>query len=338
MIKNREIRVSLVLIPEATASTLLSVFDIFRLFSHIVPGEKPYCVTIVADTTQPIMTASGIELKANATFDAAPVADIVIMPSLVPPTSEWPTGQHPRMMDWLRAQYAQGAVLGSACTGVFPMLEAGVYDGIPVTCHWDYERALRHSFPGADLRIDKTLIIAGPDNRLVMSGATGSWHDLVLHLISRFSGPAAATAIAKFFLLQWHPEGQAAYVRFTEDLTHNDAAIVKAQAWVRQHWTRANPVDEMMRTSGLPERSFKRRFRNATGLSPMDYVQHTRIEHAKQLLENSALPVDTIAADVGYGDAAFFRKLFKRVTTLTPSAYRMKFRTTYGATSANPAP
>jgi transcriptional regulator GlxA family with amidase domain len=247
----------------------------------------------------------------------------------VPPTTEWPTGRHPRLMEWLRAQYAQGAVLGSACTGVFPMLEAGVFAGIPVTCHWDYARALRRSFPQADLRIDKTLIVAGPDKRLVMSGATGSWHDLVLHLINRFSGPAAATAIAKFFLLQWHPDGQAAYVSFNEDISHDDAAIVKAQAWVRQHWMRANPVDEMMRSSGLPERSFKRRFRNATGLSPMDYVQRARIEHAKQLLENSPRPVDEIATEIGYEDAAFFRKLFKRITTLTPSAYRMKFRAPY---------
>ena len=74
-----------------------------------------------------------------------------------------------------------------------------------------------------------------------------------------------------------------------------------------------------MRIPGLPERSFIRRFKNMTGLSPMEYIQHTRIEHARQLLETSSLPVDTIAADIGYEDPAFFRKLFKRITSMTPA-------------------
>lgn len=324
-----EIRVCLVLLPESTASTLLVVYDIFRLFSSVVPGETPYAVTLVGESLAPVTTASAIVLKAAATFASAPAADIVIVPSLLLPESIWPSGKYPALTKWLRQQYAAGATVGSACSGVFPLLEAGLLDSEPVTCHWYYAPALRRCFPKADIQISRTLIVTGPDNRLVMSGASGSWHDLVLHLISRFSGPAAASAIAKFFLLSWHPEGQAPYVSFIEDTSHNDASIIKAQAWVREHWMLANPIEEMVRTTGLPERSFKRRFKNATGLSPMDYVQHTRIEHAKQLLENSTLPVDEIAADTGYENPAFFRKLFKRITTLTPSDYRRKFRTSY---------
>lgn len=333
MKKQTEIRVCVVLLPEAAASTLLYVHDIFRLFSSVVPGETPYAVTIVGESLAPITTASAIVLKANATYESAPAADIVIVPSLLLPNFTWVSGKYPAMNQWLREQYANGATIGSACSGVFPLLEAGLLDGEPVTCHWYYESALRKCFPQADIRISRTLIVTGPDNRLVMSGASGSWHDLVLHLLSRFSGPAAANAIAKFFLLSWHPEGQAPYISFIEDTSHNDASIIKAQAWVREHWMLANPIEEMVRTTGLPERSFKRRFKNATGLSPMDYVQHTRIEHAKQLLENSARPVDEIAADIGYENPAFFRKLFKRITTLTPSDYRKKFCTAYQQTT-----
>jgi transcriptional regulator GlxA family with amidase domain len=220
----------------------------------------------------------------------------------------------------------------SACSGIFPLLETGLFENEPVTCHWYYEPMLRRAFPQASICIEKALQISD-DQRLIMSGASASWHDLVLYLITRFSGPAAATSVARFFLLNWHPEGQAPYARFMEDVSHTDAMVLQAQAWIRQNWMRANPIEEMVRISGLPERSFIRRFKNMTSLSPMEYIQHTRIEHARQLLETSALPVDTIAADIGYEDPAFFRKLFKRITTMTPSAYRLKFRIPYRSTA-----
>lgn len=327
----RPVRVALILLPEATASTLLSMYDIFQLLPGVVPGETPYDVKIVSDSNRPIRTSSGIDLQPHATFAQVPHTDIVIVPSLLVQTSLWQLGRYPQLIAWLQRQHAQGAVLCSACSGVFPLLESGLFDEQPVTCHWFYEAALRKTFPQARIEIDKTLLITGQDRRLVMSGASASWHDLVLYLISRFSGPGAASACARFFLLNWHPEGQAPYARFMEDTSHDDAAVLKAQAWVRQHWMRSNPIEELVRICGLPERSFKRRFKKATGLTPMDYIQHIRIEHARQLLESSALPVDTIAADTGYEDPAFFRKLFKRLTTMTPSAYRLKFRSPYEA-------
>ena len=240
----------------------------------------------------------------------------------------WSGGKHPRLIEWLQHQHRLGAVMCSACSGIFPLLATGLFDREPVTCHWYYEQMLRRSFPRANICIEKALIIS-QDQRLIMSGASASWHDLVLYLINRFCGPSAATAVCRFFLLNWHPEGQASYVRFIADISHSDASVLKAQAWIRQHWMRSNSIEEIVRISGLPERSFIRRFKNSTGLSPMEYIQHTGIEHARQLLENSALLVDTIAADIGYEDPAFFRKLFKRIASMTPSAYRLKFRIPY---------
>ena len=323
------IHISLVLIPEATASTLMSVYDVFNLYPGIVRAENPFLVTMVSDTLAPVATASSIRFSAQATYAEVSTTDIIIVPALILPEAGWQTGKYPQLVEWLKTQYRRGAILCSTCSGIFPLMETGLLDNVPVTCHWAYAQALRQYFPEANICIEKTLVITGDDNRLIMSGASASWHDLVLYLINHFAGPAAASAVAKFCLLNWHPEGQAPYARFHEDIQHGDAAIIKAQAWIQQHWVKPNPIDEMVFASGLAERSFKRRFKNATGLSAMDYIQRIRIEHAKQLLENSVTPVDEIAARIGYEDAAFFRKLFKRITTITPSAYRMKFRTPY---------
>jgi transcriptional regulator GlxA family with amidase domain len=331
-VSGKKIKVGLVLIPEAAASNLLSIYDVFSLFEQVVPGDITFDMAIVAESDKPVLTASGIPLQAGLTVANRTAHDVIIVPALLLPALGWRAGNHPQLMEWLRYQYQQGAVMCSACSGIFPLLETGLFDGQPVTCHWYYEPMLRKAFPQASICIEKALQISD-DQRLIMSGASASWHDLVLYLITRFSGPAAATSVARFFLLNWHPEGQAPYARFMEDVNHTDAMVLQAQAWIRQNWMRTNPIEEMVRISGMPERSFIRRFKNMTGLSPMEYIQHTRIEHARQLLETSSLPVDTIAADIGYEDPAFFRKLFKRITTMTPSAYRLKFRIPYRSVS-----
>src|SRR5690606_9683182 len=126
----------------------------------------------------PVATASALTLQAECSFDDMHSTDIVIVPSLLLPDVGWPAGKYPHLIDWLQRQYRQGAVLSSACSGVFPLLETGLFDSEPVTCHWFYESLLRKAFPRADVQIDKTLIIAGEDQRLLMSGASGSWHDL----------------------------------------------------------------------------------------------------------------------------------------------------------------
>lgn len=114
---------------------------------------------------------------------------------------------------------------------------------------------------------------------------------------------------------------------------HEDAAIADCQLWIAHHYEAANPVARMVARSGLPERTFKRRFRAATGHTPVGYVQALRIEEAKQQLETTTLPTEEIGAAVGYEDPAFFRRLFKRHTGITPGRYRRRF----GGAAATPS-
>jgi transcriptional regulator GlxA family with amidase domain len=127
-------------------------------------------------------------------------------------------------------------------------------------------------------------------------------------------------------LLQWHEDGQAPYIVFEPLMDHGDAAVLHAQRWISENYAVATPVEEMVKRSGLAERSFKRRFTQATGYSPIAYVQRLRVEEAKKRLERTEMPIDEIRWAVGYEDPAFFRRLFKRVTEITPGAYRRKFR------------
>ena len=106
---------------------------------------------------------------------------------------------------------------------------------------------------------------------------------------------------------------------------HEDASIAAAQLWIADSYTAANPVSRMAEVARLPERTFSRRFRKATGYGPVEYVQALRLEEAKQMLETTTEPTESIALAVGYVDPVFFRRLFKRLVGITPGRYRQRF-------------
>lgn len=339
----RPIHVSLVSIPEAIVSSLSGVYDVLNCFGLVgtfddaVPGENPFQVEIVAPTHADTRTASGLPVSAHRTVDELDRTDIVIIPSMMVEGNEWKPGRYPAVVNWLKDMHAGGAMLCSACSGVLVLAETGLLDGREATIHWAYARTFSRHFPKVRLRLEKVLVATGDRQQFVMSGASASWHDLVLYLIARHVGPTAAQAIAKFMLLQWHVDGQGPYVVFEAPTDHGDAVVQDAQRWLEEHFSVAAPVEEIVKRSGLAERSFKRRFTKATGYAPIAYVQHLRIEEAKRRLERTDTPIDEISWKVGYEDPAFFRRLFKRTTRITPGAYRRKFRLPDFATTGSRA-
>lgn len=194
-----DVRVSLVVLPEAAASTVISLYDVFNMVHLVAPGKVRFWPQLVGDACGPVMTMSSIALDIQATYEQVKQTHIIIVPSLFLPDDCWPAGKYQRLTAWLRHSHETGAILCSACTGVFPLLETGLFENESVTCHWAYATVLRRTYPNVKLCIDKTLVITGREQNLVMSGASGSWQDLALYLIERFSGPATANSVAKFF-------------------------------------------------------------------------------------------------------------------------------------------
>lgn len=328
---NQPLHVSLVAIPEATLSTLSGIHDalasvhMMGSFSDAVADKPPFDVEIVGERAGPLQLASGLPLPVARAVADIKQTDIVIVPSLFVPGGDWKKGRYDSLVDWLSDMHRTGATICSACSGIFLIAETGLFDGRDSTIHWSYARAFRRIFPAVRVHPEKVLIAAGAREELLTSGASASWHDLVLYLIARHAGAAAAQAITKFMALQSHQDSLAPYVVFDAPRDHGDAVIASVQDWLQTHYSVANPIEEMVRRSGLPERSFKRRFTQATGLAPITYVQRLRVEEAKRRLERTRSSVDEISWQVGYEDPAFFRRLFRRVTQLSPAAYRRKF-------------
>ncbi len=170
------------------------------------------------------------------------------------------------------------------------------------------------------------LVSAGAEHRPVTAGASASWTDLALYLVARFCGEEEARRTAKVFLFGDRSDGQLPFAARVRPPQHDDAAVAAAQRWVADHYAASNPVAAMTRCSGLAQRTFKRRFQVATGYAPLDYVQSLRIEEAKQILETTDQPIDSISGEVGYCEPAAFRHLFKRTTGISPLQYRQRFR------------
>jgi transcriptional regulator GlxA family with amidase domain len=189
----------------------------------------------------------------------------------------------------------------------------------------------RRRYPRVKFRPDPTLAFADPAGRIVTAGGTTSWHDLALHIIARHASPGEALRIAKVYLLKLHGEGQLPYRSLLRGHPHSDAAVRRCQASLEARFREADALPVAVAASGLPERTLKRRFRNATGTTPIDYLQNLRIEEAKRLLEATNVPVENIGFEVGYEDASFVRRLFKRKTGLTAGAYRRMFQAVPGS-------
>jgi transcriptional regulator GlxA family with amidase domain len=328
----KSVRVCLVAIPEVMASTLMGLYDVLNSFSllgtysdALAGRAQSFKAEIVASSAGTLSSASGVPVEATRSIGQIDSADVIIIPSVLVARGEWQQGRYPALVRWLTKMHAAGAQLCSTCSGVLLLAETGLLDGKDATIHWMYAQTFRRNFPGVRLRLDRALVAAGKRQEFLMSGTSTSWHDLILYLIAQHAGPTAAQAVAKFFAFQWHADGLSPYVVFEPPAGHGDAAIHKAQSWLSGHFSVANPIEQAARLSGIPERSFKRRFKSATGHAPIDYVQRLRVEEAKRRLERTRAPVDEIGWNVGYEDPAFFRRLFKRITGVTAGAYRRKF-------------
>ena len=326
------INVAILAVPEVTASALFGMFDLFsspgRDWSFIVagtPGEQRMHPYIVARDTNGFNAANGIWVKPDHDFSTCPPPDIVCIPDFIVNPGDSVAGQYIPEAQWLKQCHQSGAMLASACSGAVLLGEAGLLSQCEATIHWGYVSTLTNNYPGVKVRVDQSLVLSGEAQRIVMAGGGSSWQDLSLYLIARFVGLKEAMEVAKVYMLQWHDLGQQPFAALMSLRQTADAEINRCQEWLALNYRTRAPVAAMVTFSGLPERSFMRRFSKATGMSPLDYVHALRLEEAKQLLEATDLPVEAIAMDVGYEDTSFFGRLFRRKAGITPMQYRLRF-------------
>jgi transcriptional regulator GlxA family with amidase domain len=327
------ITAAILALPQTAGSGLYGMVDVLAatgtLWQELVgepPGRSLIRPVIVGRSRDPFRCGNGIPVAPETAIGDDFAPDIVIVPEIWLAPDDDLKGQFPDVTDWIRARHRAGSVIYSACSGAVLLAATGLLDGRPATSHWGYGDLFHRSYPSVDFQQAPSLIAADAKASVVTAGGTTSWHDLAIHIIARHCSTGDALRIAKVYLLKQHDEGQLPYTPLVRRQPHADAAVREAENWLAAHFREPNAVAGVAAASRLPDRSLKRRFKAATGTTLINYVQNLRIEEAKALLEAGVMPAEDISIEVGYENHAFFRRLFKRSTGLTPGQYRRMFQ------------
>ena len=229
----------------------------------------------------------------------------------------------PTLVRALRAAHARGARLISICSGVFVLAAAGLLDGRRATTHWRYAAALAQRYP--DIAVDADVLYVD-EGRILTSAGSAAGLDLCLHVVRRDYGPKIANEVARRLVIAPHRDGgQAQFIERPVARREGDARLPALLDRLQRQLRFPVAVAELARRVAMSERTFLRRFREATGMSPGDWLAAARADRAKELLESSDLSIDEIAAEAGFGTATTLRHHFRRRLALSPSAYRRRF-------------
>ncbi|MGI5170575.1 GlxA family transcriptional regulator [Spirillospora sp. CA-253888] len=263
-------------------------------------------------------TAAGFSAETGADLDALAEADTVVVPACRNVHDEQP----PELVAAVRAAHDNGARIVSLCSGAFVLAAAGILDGRPATTHWMHADLLARRHP--EVLVDASVLYVD-DGDVLTSAGTAAGLDLCLHIVRTDYGAAVANALAKRLVMPAHrPGGQAQYIDAGNAVGDMDQ-LAPLLDWARRHLDRPLTIPILARQANVTPRTLIRRFHAVTGMTPMNWLRNIRIDHARELLETTSLPIDRIAERSGLGSPANFRRHFTRAVGVPPSTYRTTF-------------
>jgi AraC family transcriptional regulator, transcriptional activator FtrA len=271
----------------------------------------------LAAVAHPLVVNGGWTIDTPFGVEATTTADTLVVPAcpLEPP---------PAMVRAVRDAYDRGARLVSFCSGAFALAAAGILDGRPATTHWMYAEELARRFPRARFQAD---VLYVDDGQVLTSAGTGAAIDLALHVVRLDHGPEVANEVARRMVMAPHREGDRSQLVPTPvPATPYRDATSALLAWMEEHLHEPISVEELARLAAMSPRTLARRFRDATGTTPLRWLTHQRVQRAQELLVTTDLPVDAVASRVGLGTAANLRQHFRPATGMSPAAYRARYR------------
>lgn len=223
---------------------------------------------------------------------------------------------------WFAQLTKAGTLIGAGCNGSFALASTGLLDDGHATTCWFLSEYFQHLFPKVQLQVEATVCRSGT---CFTAGATSAYLQLCLQLISEFEGSRFSRQLAKIMLVEPAFHSQAPFMSVQQMVSHQDNRIAAVQLYLRKHLAEPLDLQQLAQRFAMSGRTLIRRFKSATGDTPMAWLQKLRIDKAKNLLETTLLPLEQLTQQVGYEDVSSFRKLFQQYTQMTPKAYRDHF-------------
>ncbi len=329
MINNAPTRhVSLVIMNNilgSSISTAIEMLEAAMLAGRALKIHKktrPLTVETVAATEHSVTLMGGMIMEPQRTVAEVKSTDLIFIPAL------WRNPQpilqqNTAIIEWLKQQYAQGALICAVGTGVCLPAAAGLLNNKPATTHWYYLDTFEKHYP--EVLLNKQYLQTAAD-RIYCAGSVNAGADLIIHLINHYFGSAIAGEVEKQFSPEIRRNYEHEVYSLTGELNHDDECIMLAQTWLRNNYQNEVNIKALAEHVDMSARNFDRRFKKAVNSSPSQYLRKIRLDEAKSLLRTSNLAITEVAALVGYNDPAYFSRLFSQRYRTSPSSYRQQVR------------
>ena len=314
-----------ILIPEnavlASINDPRNIFTSVNQFLQSAGKPEAFRVQMVGLTKEVKLHDNIFTVHADATIDEVEQTDMVFVPAL---SGDMQTALelNKGFLPWIVKQYENGAEVISLCIGAFLLASTGLLNGRRCSTHWLSANEFRTMFPEVELVDDK---IITEDQGLYSSGGASSYWNLLLHLVEKNVNRDMAIKAAKYFAIDIERNSQASFMIFNGQKGHEDDAVKKAQDFIEKNFEDKITLDQLSDMFAIGRRSLERRFKKATNNTVMEYIQRVKIEAAKKRFETSRKNITEVMYDVGYTDNKAFRSTFKKVTGLSPIAYKNKY-------------
>ena len=298
-----------------------AIANMWWMFSEEGAGAPLFETEIVTVDGKPVRANGGILLEPVMAMTDVEATDLIMLPAFFPPFGQ-ENARRKKIYAWLRERHGKGETIAATCTGTFLLAETGMLDNRTATTNWHFAGMFQRQYPDVDLRVDR---IITEDDRLICTGAASAFLNLCLLIIERYGSADLAAQCSRALLIDPDRQSQAPYMVHSFWKDHSDGQVLEAQRWMEENLSDKVSIDEVAGRVGISSRHFKRRFKAATGENPLSYLQHLRIEKAKQRLQTSLDTVNEITWQVGYEDINSFRRLFIKHTGMSPKGYRNKY-------------
>ena len=321
------IDVTVLFLKETFSSTAVGPMEVFRhagMLWNILTGQRQrprFRVTTASVDGRPVRCDGPIQIVPSGALKDVRKTDLIFIPTTGLGIDDVVERNAP-VVPFLRRWQKRGAAIASVCSGVGLVAETGMLDGKRATTHWALAERFREKYPKVKWMPE---LMVTEDHGFYCGGGVHAALDLSLYLVEKLCGHEVAMQSAKALLIETPRAWQAGFAVVPLKTEHSDDVISQAQDWLHQNFHRTFSLDVPARHVGMSPRNFIRRFKQATGDSPLNYLQKLRIAAAKRLLESDHRSVQEVSDAVGYQDAAFFRTLFQRHVGVSPSAYRERF-------------
>lgn len=309
-------------------STTFDVFNVVNTLWQQRGNDTPlYQCHLLSAQGERVTASNGMTILADTSLDAAPEADLIIIPGLhhidgddlLHKLSKLKTEKQ-----WLQHQHQQAKLIAANCSGVFLLAETGALEGEVATTAWWLGSLFKQRYPKVTLKTD-TLLTENPHN--FCTGAMAANIGVMLQIVERQVGRQLALDCAKTMLIDANQSYASPYLFMQEQSDHQDSLILAVESWMQRHMTQPLDLKALAELHHVSERTLSRRFQKAHKMSPSEYLQKLRLEHTKLLLETTNLNIEQLVERAGYSSPSSLRRLFKNTLGLSPREYRSQLKT-----------